>query len=115
LRDDLAANHIFPIVSPEALYHTLSLVTLGIGIGQKLTSQPVLTPRIFAISKMGEKVKQDVVPRSYTPRRLAIHPSGRVVYTIEADHRTLSADAKQKLLQDKVSRPVDIGFIDNFD
>lgn len=43
--------------------------------------------------KLGSKVKMDTLPLTYTPRRLAFHPSQQYLYCIETDHRTLSAPA----------------------
>jgi len=49
------------------------------------------TLRIFTIADLGTKLKQEIVPLSYTPRKVAPHPSkpGRF-FVVEADHRVLS-------------------------
>ena len=49
------------------------------------------TLRIFTIPQLGGALKQDVLPLSYTPRRLVSHPTDpSLFYVAEADHRTLS-------------------------
>ena len=49
--------------------------------------------RIFQIPKLGMKLKQDVIPLSYTPRKFISHPTNRFLYLVEGDHRVLSEEA----------------------
>ncbi|CAD6893281.1 unnamed protein product [Tilletia laevis] len=58
------------------------------------------TLRIFTIANLGTKLKQDIVPLSYTPRKMAPHPSrpGRF-FVVEADHRVLSPWTQQQRLK----------------
>ncbi|KAG9012521.1 pre-mRNA-splicing factor rse1 [Tulasnella sp. JGI-2019a] len=54
--------------------------------------------RIFQIPKLGTKLKQDSVPLSYTPRKMAVHPSYRLMYVVESDHRVLGvAETENRL------------------
>jgi splicing factor 3B subunit 3 len=56
--------------------------------------------RIFQIPKLGEKLKQDAIPLSYTPRKFITHPTNKYFYLIEGDHRTYGeGTAQQKLDQ----------------
>ncbi|WOO84633.1 Pre-mRNA-splicing factor RSE1 [Vanrija pseudolonga] len=59
------------------------------------------TLRIFTIPKLGEKLKQDSTPLSYTPRKLIGYPYGNVFYSIEADHRTYSPQAIERIVREK--------------
>ncbi|KAK0539000.1 pre-mRNA-splicing factor rse1 [Tilletia horrida] len=58
------------------------------------------TLRIFTIADLGTKLKQDILPLSYTPRKIAPHPSrpGRF-FVVESDHRVLSPWSQQQRLQ----------------
>ncbi|KAE8233729.1 hypothetical protein CF326_g1227 [Tilletia indica] len=58
------------------------------------------TLRIFTITNLGTKLKQDIVPLSYTPRKMAPHPSkpGRF-FVVEADHRVLSPWTQEQRLK----------------
>ncbi|EJU02199.1 hypothetical protein DACRYDRAFT_21931 [Dacryopinax primogenitus] len=55
--------------------------------------------RIFQVPNLGQKLKQDVIPLSYTPRKMLQHPTERLFYVIESDHRVLSPEAADKKLQ----------------
>ncbi|UZJ51035.1 hypothetical protein CBS101457_000355 [Exobasidium rhododendri] len=55
--------------------------------------------RIFTIPTLGQKLKMDSIPLSYTPRRMATHPAyPSLIYTVEADHRALSGWEKEQRL-----------------
>lgn len=56
-------------------------------------------PRIFQIPKLGQKLKQDSIPLSYTPRKFITHPTNHYFYMIEGDHRVLGQDAIAKKVQ----------------
>ncbi|KAF6749635.1 pre-mRNA-splicing factor RSE1 [Ephemerocybe angulata] len=56
--------------------------------------------RIFVIPKLGTKLKEDVIPLSYTPRKFVTHPENNYFYLIEGDHRTLGQDAAQNKLKE---------------
>ncbi|KAN0135379.1 CPSF A subunit region domain containing protein [Lactarius tabidus] len=56
--------------------------------------------RIFQISKLGTKLKQDSLQLSYTPRRFITHPNNSYFYIIESDHRVLGDDAAGKKVQE---------------
>lgn len=58
---------------------------------------------IFTIPKLGEKLKQDSIPLSYTPRKFISHPAANVFYMIESDHRTYGPAATQRIIGEKVS------------
>ncbi|SCV67047.1 BQ2448_5693 [Microbotryum intermedium] len=64
--------------------------------------------RIFTFPKLGTKVQQTSIPLSYTPRKLITSPSRNLLYTVEADHRTLSPSAQQKMLGDLKSAGIDV-------
>ncbi|KIL68220.1 hypothetical protein M378DRAFT_158762 [Amanita muscaria Koide BX008] len=65
--------------------------------------------RIFQVSKLGMKLKQDSIPLSYTPRKFITHPSNPFLYLIEADHRVVSTETAQKRLAELRSKgkPID--------
>ena len=63
--------------------------------------------RIFTIPKLGEKLKQDTTPLSYTPRKFISHPYHPVFYVVEADHRTYGPKTIERILGEKVSNLVD--------
>ncbi len=49
------------------------------------------TLRIFTIPQLAARLKQDVVPLSHTPRRMAAHPENNgIFYVVQSDHRVLS-------------------------
>jgi hypothetical protein len=58
--------------------------------------------RIFQIPKLGTKLKEDILPLSYTPRKLIQHPANRFMYLIEGDHRTWSEEAVQQKVAELV-------------
>jgi hypothetical protein len=60
--------------------------------------------RIFTIPKLGEKLKQDLMPLTYTPRKFISHPYNTIFYVIESDHRTYGPKAVSRILADKVSQ-----------
>lgn len=72
------------------------------------------TLRIFSIPKLGEKLKQDSTPLTYTPRKFISHPFNSVFYMIEADHRTYSKGAIERIVKQKESegRRVDTLLLD---
>ena len=55
--------------------------------------------RIFTIPQLGGTLKQDILPLSYTPRRIAVHPADpSLFYIVETDHRVLSPASANKRL-----------------
>ncbi|GAA5996109.1 U2 snRNP complex subunit RSE1 [Rhodotorula paludigena] len=56
--------------------------------------------RIFTFPRLGQKVQQTAIDLSYTPRQLLTSPYSRLLYTVEADHRTYSPAAIQKTVSD---------------
>ena len=62
-----------------------------------------LSLSIFQIPKLGMKLKQDVIPLSYTPRKFISHPTNQFLYLIEGDHRVLSEEAINKRLAELVN------------
>ncbi|KAH9985372.1 mono-functional DNA-alkylating methyl methanesulfonate N-term-domain-containing protein [Russula vinacea] len=58
--------------------------------------------RIFQISKLGTKLKQDALQLSYTPRKFTTHPDpgNNYFYLIESDHRVLGEVAAGTKLQE---------------
>lgn len=62
------------------------------------------TLRIFTIPKLGTKLKQDITPLSYTPRRFVSHPTNKLFYIIESEHRTHGPAAVKRLIDEKVRR-----------
>lgn len=72
------------------------------------------TLRIFSIPKLGEKLKQDSTPLTYTPRKFISHPFNSVFYMIEADHQTYSKGAIERIVKQKESegRRVDTLLLD---
>lgn len=63
---------------------------------------PMSARSIFTIPKLGVKLKQDVTPLSYTPRRFVSHPTSKVFYVIESDHRTHSPSALKRIAAENV-------------
>ncbi|KAF7321883.1 CPSF-A domain-containing protein [Mycena kentingensis (nom. inval.)] len=56
------------------------------------------TLRIFQITRLGTKLKQDSMPLSFTPRKFITHPNNHYFYMIESDHRVRSPEvAAQKV------------------
>ena len=62
-----------------------------------------LTTRIFTIPKLGEKLKQDVIPLTYTPRKFISNPYATVFYVIETDHRVYAPSAVKRITAEKAS------------
>ncbi|KAI0315698.1 CPSF A subunit region-domain-containing protein [Amylostereum chailletii] len=60
--------------------------------------------RIFQVTKLGTKLKQDALPLSYTPRKFLSHPSNGYFYVIESDHRVMGEAATAQKIQDMRSR-----------
>ena len=58
---------------------------------------------IFTIPKLGEKLKQDIMPLTYTPRKFISHPYSTIFYVIESDHRTYGPKTVSRILAEKVS------------
>ena len=44
--------------------------------------------RIFSIDQLNNNLKQEIMPLSYTPRRLIQHPHRPLFYVLETDHNT---------------------------
>jgi splicing factor 3B subunit 3 len=44
--------------------------------------------RIFSIDQLNNNLKQEIMPLSYTPRRLIQHPHRPLFYILETDHNT---------------------------
>lgn len=59
-------------------------------------------PSIFTIPKLGAKLKQDITPLSYTPRRFVSHPTSKLFYIAESDHRTHAPAAVNRLVEEQV-------------
>ncbi|EJD52535.1 hypothetical protein AURDEDRAFT_111199 [Auricularia subglabra TFB-10046 SS5] len=57
------------------------------------------TIKIFQITKIGQRLKHEVMPLSYTPRKIAVHPMNGLFYIAESDHRTHSQEAVHGALQ----------------
>ncbi|CED84295.1 pre-mrna-splicing factor rse1 [Phaffia rhodozyma] len=72
------------------------------------------TLRIFTIPKLGTKLKQDVTPLSYTPRRFVSHPSQKIFYVIESDHRAHGPAAIERMVKEKIASgsKVDMELVD---
>lgn len=60
------------------------------------------TLRIFMVPRLGLKLKQDVIPLKYTPRRFASHPYHPLSYVIETDHRVYGDAAIERIADEKV-------------
>ena len=56
--------------------------------------------------RLGTKLKQDVLPLSYTPRKMISHPTLPYFYVIESDNRTYGPAAINRILGEKVCRRV---------
>jgi splicing factor 3B subunit 3 len=54
------------------------------------------------IPKLGLKLKQDVIPLTYTPRRFASHPYHPLSYIVETDHRSYGQAAIDRIVGEKV-------------
>lgn len=53
--------------------------------------------------RLGTKLKQDVLPLSYTPRKMISHPTLPYFYVIESDNRTYGPAAINRILSEKAS------------
>lgn len=53
----------------------------------QLITQRLIT-RIFSIDQLNNNLKQEIMPLSYTPRRLIQHPHRPIFYILETDHNT---------------------------
>lgn len=58
--------------------------------------------RIFTIPKVGDKLKQDSFPLTYTPRKFVGYPYNNIFYQIETDHRAYAPAAVQRIVAEKV-------------
>lgn len=63
---------------------------------------------IFTFPRLGQKVQQTVIDLSYTPRQLLTSPFSRLLYTVEADHRTIGAPAAQKAIADLRAAEIEV-------
>lgn len=63
---------------------------------------------IFTFPKLGTKVQQTTIPLSYTPRKMVLNPTHKLIYTVEADHRTLSPAAQLQLLADQRAAGIEV-------
>ncbi|POY74330.1 hypothetical protein BMF94_2524 [Rhodotorula taiwanensis] len=63
--------------------------------------------RIFTFPRLGQKVQQTAIDLSYTPRKLITSPTNRLLYTVEADHRTFSPSSMQKAVADMRAAEID--------
>ncbi|KAG8947907.1 pre-mRNA-splicing factor rse1 [Tulasnella sp. 419] len=68
--------------------------------------------RIFQISKLGSKLKQDVLQLSYTPRKMVFHPDHNLIYMVESDHRVLGAEESKKRLAELKPDQIDNDVLD---
>lgn len=71
--------------------------------------------RIFTVPTLGNKLKQDSMALSYTPRRFVPHPTHQqLFYVIESEHRTLSpsTQAARVAMLGKELKPRDRGVLD---
>ena len=57
--------------------------------------------KIFTIPKLGEKLKADSTPLSYTPRKFIQHPYSPLFYVIETDHRAYGPKAIERVVREK--------------
>ncbi|GAA5860506.1 hypothetical protein JCM3774_006190 [Rhodotorula dairenensis] len=64
--------------------------------------------RIFTFPRLGQKVQQTAIDLSYTPRKLITSPSTRLLYTVEADHRTFSPSSMQKAVSDMRAAEIEV-------
>ena len=72
---------------------------------QSLALLPLLnfvSGRIFQVPKLGTKLKQDLIPLSYTPHKFITHPGNHYFYMIEGDHRILGEVAADTKLEEMV-------------
>ncbi|EWC47138.1 pre-mRNA-splicing factor rse1 [Drechslerella stenobrocha 248] len=54
--------------------------------------------RIFTVEKISENLQQESIPLSYTPRKMARHPTNPYFYVVSSDSGTLSPESRSKLL-----------------
>ncbi|KAG8934150.1 pre-mRNA-splicing factor rse1 [Tulasnella sp. 417] len=104
--------HFTPLILSEPLDHAWSFSAELCPEGLIGISGSVL--RIFQIPKLGSKLKQDSIPLSFTPRKMAVHPQHRLIYLVESDHRVLSPEEAQKRLSEmeKQGKKVPPGVLD---
>lgn len=75
---EILCGYYYPIVPTESpLYFFLVLILWA-----------ALTIRIFSIDQLSNNLKQEIMPLSYTPRRLIQHPHRPLFYILETDHNT---------------------------
>lgn len=71
------------------------------------------TLRILTVPHLGAELKQDTLPLTYTPRRMAAHPADPSLFVLaEADHRVLAPGAAQARLAALPTAPADRGVLD---
>lgn len=71
--------------------------------------------RIFTIPTLGTKLKASSIPLSYTPRKMAPHPSAKgIFYVVESDHRVLSPSETERRIaaMSKEPKPAQRGVLD---
>ncbi|KAJ3506068.1 hypothetical protein NLJ89_g7080 [Agrocybe chaxingu] len=56
--------------------------------------------RIFQVTKLDQKFKQESIQLSYTPRKFISHPNNRYFYVIESDHRVVGDEAAKKKIEE---------------
>ncbi|KAF8312848.1 hypothetical protein DL93DRAFT_2081807 [Clavulina sp. PMI_390] len=54
--------------------------------------------RIITTADLGQKLEQRSLPLTYTPRQLLAHPSEKLFYVVESEHRVLGKDAAEAKL-----------------
>ncbi|KAH7108281.1 CPSF A subunit region-domain-containing protein [Auriculariales sp. MPI-PUGE-AT-0066] len=65
------------------------------------------TIKIFQIPNVSQRLKHEVLPLSYTPRNMAVHPTSGLFYVAEADHRVYGTEAINAALQDSELKKYD--------
>lgn len=76
--------------------------------GRSRLTQTFAARSIFTFPRLGQKVQQTVIDLSYTPRQLLTSPYSRLLYTVEADHRTFGAPAAQKAIADLRAAEIEV-------
>ncbi|KAK6332006.1 pre-mRNA-splicing factor rse1 [Orbilia javanica] len=54
--------------------------------------------RIFTVEKISENLQQESIPLSYTPRKMAKHPTAPYFYVVSSDSDTLSPESRNNLI-----------------
>lgn len=59
------------------------------------------TLRVFTVERLDQKLRSDIHPLDYTPRKFIKHPSETLFYMLESDHHVMSANNRTQAMEGK--------------